>query len=198
MITADFRIALGVFASLGVIGSYVVYCRDVLQGRTKPHAFSWLIWSILGTIGFFGQLSDNAGPGAWSTAFITIGCLITFLLSLRKGERNITKFDILCLIVSLGAIPLWAISHTPLWSMLIISAIDAIGFLPTLRKSWSKPNEETSTVYSVGAINLTLSLFAMENFTLTTAFYPVVLVIMNAISVFVILLRRKELEAHAA
>lgn len=54
--------ALAVFVSAL---TYPFYYRDILQGRTKPHAFSWLIWAVLGTVGFFGQQADFAGPGSW-------------------------------------------------------------------------------------------------------------------------------------
>jgi len=66
-----------------------------LSGKTKPHIFSWLVFLILTFTGFLGQISDNAGPGAWVTGFTAGICLVILILSLLKsrGKVNIVFLD---------------------------------------------------------------------------------------------------------
>jgi hypothetical protein len=65
----DYKTILGLVATGIAFVSYLPYFRDILANRTKPHAFSWLVWASLTGISFFGQLAVGAGPGAWVMGF---------------------------------------------------------------------------------------------------------------------------------
>src|SRR4051812_33924000 len=109
---------LAVIASGIAIYSYIPYVRNILGGKTKPHVFSWFIWSLLTGIGFFAQLSDNGGPGAWVSGLTATVCFGIFVLAaLRKGEKEIVTLDWLCLFGAFIALGLWAVTDTPLFSV---------------------------------------------------------------------------------
>ena len=182
---------IGLSATILALISYIPYFRDLLRGRTKPHAFSWLIWALLTGIGFAGQIADGAGPGSWVTGITAVICSVIFVAAILRGERDITIFDWWCLFTSLLTIPLWIICDTPLWSMILISIIDAVGYLPTFRKSWKKPLEETLITYFISAVKFLIALFALENLSVITVMYPASLVIMNGLFVLMILWRRR-------
>lgn len=190
------RLALGIGATLIALYSYVPYFCDIFRGKTKPHAFSWLVWGLLMVIGFAGQVSDGAGPGAWVIGFSACACLTIFVLALRHGEKNITRSDWWCLWISLTAIPLWMLTSTPLWSMLLITIIDFVGFAPTFRKSYHKPFEETVVVYTLGAIKHSMGIAALERFSLITLLYPLSLVLTNAGLAAMIMFRRSAMMAE--
>jgi hypothetical protein len=44
---------------------YVPYVRSIHAGRTKPHAFSWITWTLVAFVVFMAQLADHGGAGAW-------------------------------------------------------------------------------------------------------------------------------------
>jgi len=113
------------------------------------------------------------------------------LLALVKGERDMSRSDWYCLCFAIAAIPLWIITSTPLWSVLLITVIDAVGFYPTIRKSYYKPSEETASTYVLASVKCTLSIAALETFSVVTALYPASLVIMNGAFVAMLLWRRK-------
>lgn len=190
MLNENVRIFLGIFATLLAIISYIPYVRDIFLGKTKPHSFSWLIWGILMTVGFAGQLSDNGGPGAWVIGFSAVISFSIFGLSLKYGEKNISKLDWICLISAVTAIPLWLITSTPVWSMILITLIDFLGFVPTWNKSISKPEDETLSLYVVGTIKHSIGIAALASFTLVTLLYPFSLVITNAALAILISVRR--------
>jgi len=75
-----------VFASVG----YSTYIWSIVKGTTKPHAFSWGVWSILMAIIFFAQLSKGAAAGAWVTGYSAAICVVITVFAILRGEKNIT------------------------------------------------------------------------------------------------------------
>src|SRR5690606_38143168 len=105
--------ASGIFGLLSVgmmLCSRGTYFVSIFQGKTRPHAFSWLIWGTISSIGFAAQFAEGAGAGAWARGFGAATCFLLIVLSLFKGERNITRGDCLTLLAALLAIPLWIVT----------------------------------------------------------------------------------------
>lgn len=189
----NYKDTLGFSATILAFISYIPYLRDIFSGSTKPHAFSWLIWGSLTAIGFAGQVADSAGAGAWVTGFTALVAFFIFAVSLIKGERNIVLADWLCLLGAVIALALWAITKGPLLSVILITIIDALGFFPTFRKSYSKPYEETLSTYLLSGLKFVIAFFALTNVSLVTYLYPFSLVLMNWAFVIMLMLRRKQL-----
>jgi len=42
-------------------------------------------------------------------------------------------------LAALAAIPLWLLTRTPLYSVVVVTVIDALAYVPTFRKSWHRP-----------------------------------------------------------
>ncbi len=162
-----------------VFVSYATYFRDVWAGRTKPHAVSWLIWGVLTAIGFAGQVAGDAGPGAWATGLTAAVCLVVSGIGFAGGRTDIVRLDWVSLAGATIALALWAITRDPLLSVAIVTGIYALGYVPTFRKSYYRPHEETLATYALaGAANF-VSLFALKEFSLLTALYPVAMLAMN-------------------
>jgi hypothetical protein len=79
------KVVLSTLAIIISIIAYIPYFRDIFKGKTKPHAFSWLIWSVMLTIAFIAQLVEEGGAGAWVTGATAILCSAVFTLALFKG-----------------------------------------------------------------------------------------------------------------
>ena len=189
----DYKIILGVVAAvIGFVG-YIPYYRDVIRGTTKPHPFSWVGFGLLLGITFFAQMVTGAGAGAWVNGVSALGVLGIAALSFSKGEKDITRFDWICFAGGLLGIVLWRLTSNPLTAVVIVTVVDAVVFLPTYRKAYLKPNEETASLFVLSTIKYLISLFALASFTLATALFPVSLVISNAGFVLLLLIRRKQL-----
>lgn len=189
----DYKFVLGISAIVIAFVSYIPYVRDIFAGKTKPHAFSWFIWGVLTAIGFAGQLAGGAGSGAWVTGFTALACFSISIVGLVKGRKNIIFVDWLSLIGAGVALFLWYLTKNPLLSVILVTVIDALGFFPTFRKSYSKPQEETLSTYFLSGLKFLISLFALQNFTILTALYPVSLVVMNWLFIAMLIVRRKQL-----
>ena len=188
----DYKIILGVIATAIALAGYVPYFINIFAGKTKPHAFSWLVWATLMGIGFAAQVAGHGGPGAWATGSGALMCFIIFILALVKGSREFTPFDWICLALALCAMIAWGITGRALSAAILITLADAIGFLPTFKKGFYKPYEETVSMYALSAIKFIPALFALESRTLTTVLYPASLIAMNGIFSTYIIIRRRQ------
>jgi len=179
-------------AIVGVI-YYIPYVHDVLKGGTKPHAFSWFLWSVLGWIAFAAQIIKGGGPGSWATGAATTCASIVFFFSLVKGEKMFPFFDWISLIGAILALILWRITRDPTLAVVLITTADAIAYFPTFRKTFWKPFEEHLTFYALGALTYGLALLALETYSLATWLFPTEILIMDSLFVGMGLIRRRQL-----
>ena len=175
-----------------------VYIASILRHQTRPHLFTWTVWTLLSGIGFFAQLHDHAGPGAWALGITTVCTLIISLLCLKYGDKHFTRGDKIALGASLTAILPWLLTDDPLGSVILISLIDLVAFYPTIRKSWGKPDQEHLGGYNLASLKFMLSFPAMSAYSLNTVLYPAVIIAANSAFVVMCLIRRKALTAPAS
>lgn len=193
----EYRILLsGVAVAIGLIG-YYPYFRDVLRKQTKPHLFSWLIWGLLTGVAFSAQIAGGGGIGSWVTGVTALLCFAIAGLALFQGEKEITRTDWICLLGALMGLLVWALTDNPLGAVVVITIVDLIGFIPTFRKSFARPFEETFSTYIASGIKFALGIIALEHYSLTTWLYPASLVVTNIAFAVMILVRRSMLSRHA-
>lgn len=189
----DYKVIISIVAvALSFLG-YGIYIRDIVRRETVPHAFTFLIWSIASSTTWALQVYGGAGVGAWITFVVSAICIVIFFLSLKYGEKDITKLDILFLIFSLIALALWLVAEQPVWSMVLLVATDVLGFGPTIRKSWSKPHQENLFTWELTAFRHGLGIIALERFNILTLLYPVTWVVVNALFSIILIVRRRKL-----
>lgn len=158
--------------------AYVPYIAAIRAGRVKPHFFSWLIWSLTTAIVFVAQLAADGGAGAWPTAVsAAITVYVAWLSLVLRSDFSANRADWAFLLAALLSLPLWYVTDDPLWSVVILTVVDALGFAPTLRKAWARPHEESMQFYVIFAVRSTLSVWALESRTLTTVLFPAAMVV---------------------
>jgi len=172
---------------------YAPYLRDTLKKRTKPHTFTWFIAALAGYIEFGLQVVGGAGTGAAVLFTASFVCLLIFLLSLRIRDKDIVPADVVCLILSLASLFLWLVVREPVWAVLLINLVEALGFGPTVRKSWNNPYSETLWAYEVSALRHFLTVFALERVNILTALTPITSTLISATVGAVLIGRRRAL-----
>lgn len=189
--TIDYKTALGLLAAVISIVGYIPYFRDMLADKTKPHAFTWLIWGILNAIAFAGQLHGKGGPGMWAVGITAAALFVIFVFALFKGEKHLKPFDWLCLGGAGVALLLWLATSDPLGSIVLITIIDAFGFLPTVRKAYAKPFQETLVTYQVNTVKYVLIVLALQHYSLITTLFPLAVGVMNGMFALMLISRRQ-------
>ncbi|HTR19002.1 MAG TPA: hypothetical protein VMH91_03450 [Candidatus Paceibacterota bacterium] len=188
----DYHAMLGALALVVGVAGYVPYIRDTLKGSTKPHPFTYGIWAFVGAISFVAQILNNAGPGAWVSGIPVLFGIIVAILSVRKGEPP-TKRDLKFLAGALAAIVIWRLTDDALYAVLIVIVINVFAVIPTFRKAYGKPDEETALSYSLGALRSVISIPALLSFNAVTLLPPICNIVSNVALVSMLLIRRKSL-----
>ena len=145
---------------------------------------------------FFAQVTGGAGAGVWVTGITSILCLSVAAMALSHGEKHITKSDWLFFAMALGGIVVWKLTNNPLSAVIIVSITDALAFLPTFRKAYYKPYEETVILFVLSVVKISLGILATKSLNLTTVFYPAELIVTNGLFVIMVLVRRKQLSQN--
>ena len=109
------------------------------------------------------------------------------------GTKNVTTSDTICLIGALVALSFYILLHNPLLSIILVSIIDLIGFIPTFRKSYTEPQTETASTYIISAFSSLLAVGALLDYSLITMLYPTTLILTDTTCWFIIILRRNKL-----
>lgn len=189
----EYKVIVGVLALVITVFGYALYFAHMTQGKTKPHAFSWFVWGTLTAIAFAAQVAENGGAGAWVMGLTAVACFSISGFAYFKGAQDFVWFD-WCALASAGiALVLWWLAQSPLWSVVLITLTDAFGFLPTMRKSYFRPHEETALIFVVSSIKFILSIFALETYTLSTWLYPAYLIVANGLVATTLFVRRWQL-----
>lgn len=190
----DYKTLLGALSAILVVASYLPYINCIIKQKTKPHIFTWIIWSLLTSVAFTVQIVKDAGAGSWYMGVTCILCIIVMLLSIKNGEKTATRSDWCSFIAALCAMPLWYFTKDPTASVILISVTDALGFYPTFRKSWHKPYEEGALFFMCGTISSGLSILSMNHINLHTALYPFSVFLLDGAFVILLLVRRRSIK----
>lgn len=182
--------ALAVIAALIALGGNIPYLRDAFNQKVKPHPYTWLVWTIVSGITFFGQLQKGAGLGALPAGVAELFTISIFIFSLRYGFKYIVKTDKYFLAAALlGLIP-WIISDDPTFSVIVAVIIDLVAFVPTIRKTWRNPRSETPVLYGANVIRHVLTLFSLQAYNVATTLHSIAMIVTNSVMTGIILLKR--------
>lgn len=176
------------------IAIFVFYYISIFKKEAKPHLFSWTTWGILTGIGFVASLSEGGGEGAWIFALESILCLSVAGFALFRGEKNITRVDWVFFISAIVTMFVYVLTKNAVLSVFLAAIIDILGFLPTFRKSYLKPYNESVSSFSFSFLSYLFSLGALQTYSFVTIFYPVTLVITNGVFVLFLIIRRKAIK----
>jgi hypothetical protein len=177
-------------AILAIVGN-TPYLRDIIKRRVQPHPYTWLVWSMVSCIVFFGQVAKGAGIGALPTAASEIFTIIIFFFSLRYGFKNIKRVDTYFFLAALLGIVPWILTKDPTISVIIAVTIDFIAFIPTLRKTWAEPKTETPLLYGMNVLRHILMLISLQAYNVATMLHSIVMISTNTFMAWLIIFHKK-------
>lgn len=184
---------IGVIAIFLSLAGLLPYIRDILRKKTKPHLYTWLVWTPLTFLAYFAQVKGGGGPGSWVTGITAVFCLLILFLSINNGTKDITKSDTYCLVGALIAIVLWVFVKDPTASVILVTIIDVAGFYPTWRKTVNRPTEETLSTYIMSFLKHGISIAALSRISILTTLYPAAVAVANGVMILTIILGKKRL-----
>ena len=167
---------------LGAVGS-VAYLIQTVKGRVKPNRVSFLLWSIVPFIAFFAQIKQGVGLEALmtlSTGFLPLTVFIASFVN-KQAEWKLTRFDVMCGIMSLLGLTLWMITKVGNVAILFSIVADALAAIPTIVKAYKYPDSEIAWPWIATVFGVILTLLTISTFTFANCSFILYILIVNMV-----------------
>ena len=187
---SNWQAILGAIAGCIYLLGFIPYLIAINQGKVKPNRATWWIWTIVGFILVFSYRSSGADNSIWVPVSAAVCQLIIAIASLKYGEGGWNSFDLTCLIGAVVSLWLWWWFKSPLIALTINITIDFLGALPTIKKSYYKPQTEAPFPWTLFWSASLLNLFVVENFSFELFAYPFSFFSVTTVILFLLLLPR--------
>ena len=169
---SNWQATIGIVAGCVYLLGFVPYLIALRQGKTRPNRATWWIWAIVGLILVVSYRSSGASNTIWVPVSATVCHITIAIASLRYGEGGWNRFDRTCLLGAGISLFFWWQLKSSLIALSINIAIDFLGALPTIRKSYHEPETEDLLSWMLFLAASTLNLFAIENWSFELFAYP--------------------------
>jgi hypothetical protein len=181
-----FSQAAGLFSLL----AYSLYIISVFRGKTRPSRSTWWILTLVGLLILLSSYTIGARENIWIQLCYVAGPFIIALQSLKYGYGSkLYLVDKICLAGAFVCIFIWLIFNSPLIAFLGSIIVDFIGLIPTIQKSYTDPQEEDPTAWSIETVASILNAIGITAwFTLEDKswIYALYLLIINGLITFIL------------
>ena len=188
-------------SALSVSGLFF-YVRDTWRGRTAPNRVTWILWGVEPLLVFGAERQAHLGWPSLLTLVLGLGPVAVVGASFhdRNSVWHLGLFDIVCAVVSVGGLVVWALTKQPTTALVIFVSADAVAALPTIRKSFTDPQSESSWNFVAVALGAVITLFTLRQFTTAGALFPLSILAMNIVISYLVIsqrgLRRQMSQPH--
>ena len=188
----DVKAVLGLVAGIIALLAYVVYVVSIIRGKTKPNRATWWIWAFMGLVVGISYYASGAVNTIWVPFVEFIGPLSIALLSIKYGEGGLdNKTDLVCLFGAIFSILLWIVFNNPVVALVTNLVVDSFAIIPTIKKSYLRPEGESFWGWFGTGLADSLNMFAVERFTFAILLYPIYMLVSDLIIIITLLLKKK-------
>lgn len=177
MLHRDF-IVLGTL--IGASGA-VAYLIDTLRGKVKPNRVSYVLWSIAPLIAFYAQIQQGVGLESlmtFSTGFLPLTVFIASFVN-KKAEWKLTRFDLLCGILSLLGLALWMITKEGNIAIFFSIVADGLAAVPTIVKAYKYPDTELAWPWIATVVGVIITLLTLSTFTFANSGFIIYILVVD-------------------
>jgi len=169
-------------ALLGAAGSFA-YLVDTVKGKVKPNRVSFLLWSIAPLIAFAAQIKQGVGLESLMTFSTGILPLTVFIASFvnKKAEWKITKFDLVCGVLSILGLILWLVTKVGNIAITFSIIADALAAIPTLVKAYKYPDTELAWPWIATVFGVILTLLTLNRLTFANSGFIIYILLVNTL-----------------
>ncbi len=159
------------------------YIFDTLSGKIKPNRVTYFFWAIAPLITFASQIKQGVGIQSLLALVVGFWPLLGFLASFvnKKAEWKLTKFDIICGILSFTGLILWLLTKIANLAIIFSIAADVMAAIPTIRKSFLYPKTESFWPYLSGAVYGVITLLTIKNWSFQYYAFPLYIIIVFSV-----------------
>ncbi|MEN9520228.1 MAG: hypothetical protein RLZZ381_2816 [Cyanobacteriota bacterium] len=176
----------GLLGSIFTVLCFIPYIITTLQGKTKPNRATWWVWGINGSVLCLGNLAAGADYTMIPLICAVVAQLCVAILSIKYGEGGWNRFDRRCLIASGISFILWRILSYDIIAIILPLLIDILAALPTLKKSYYKPETEDLLTYALYTVGGLFTVLAIQDWSFEIAITPLYVLCINAVIVLLL------------
>lgn len=180
-----------------LLAGYYFYLRDSFAGRTKPHPYHWLVSTFLSAIVFALLFKSGAGLASIPVFLTIFTSFALFLIAIKTRATPITRIDTVCFVLAIVSIAAWLVADNPAAAIVLVTAADVLAFMPTVRKSFHRPYEESMALYVLCTFRFVFGVVALSTFSFVTVFELIVWIFGNGLFALFLWFRRRSTEMHA-
>jgi low affinity Fe/Cu permease len=78
----------------------------------------------------------------------------------------------------------------------VLTFIDLVGFIPTFKKSYSRPFDEQLGFFVIMTVRNFISIAALQNYSMTTVLFPAAVGVAALVFVLMVIIQRRRLRPH--
>lgn len=188
----DLKSVIGLIAGIIAFTAYIIYIISILKGKTKPNRATWWIWAFMGLVVGLSYYFSGAVNTIWVPVVEFIGPLSIALLSIKYGEGGLNdKTDLICLFGAVFSIILWTVFNNPVIALVTNLVTDSFALVPTIKKSYLRPEGEDFWAWFGTGTADSLNLFAVERFSFAILIYPIYMLVSDLIIIVILLMKKK-------
>jgi len=185
-----YKIIFLIFSIVCGLSAFIPYLFDTFKLKTKPHIYTWIIWALTQGTATFAIFYGGGRLGGVELAIGVVLQIVVIIFSLKYGTKDITKSDAFVLVIALLAILVWWQLRQPILSVVLVSAIDVFGYIPTFRKSYKDPWSETLATWILFAMSDIFAILALSKYNFLTVTYLATITVVN-LSFFIFCVLRR-------
>lgn len=189
-LTLDLKLLATILSmALGAL-AFLPYLISIKKDTARPHPYTWLILTLTQATATAGLFAGHAGLISYGFLTGTLMTGVIFLLSLRHAKESIARGDNIILTAALIAMAMWWILDHHRVAIFMVSIIDFIAYIPTMRKVWRNPTSESATAWTLFALSFLFALLALESYNMLTVPYLIAVLLADTIIATLVFARR--------
>lgn len=155
-------IAIAAFLST-ILSIYCLfpYIIAILKNKTKPHQLSWLVFVIMNGIVLFSQYFEGARASILITVSFFIGSVIIFILSLKYGVHDSSKWDRLLFVFAISTMIIWYLTKSNATAIWLTLLIDVAATTMIILKVKADANSEDPAPWAIATVAYVFSFLTL-------------------------------------
>lgn len=182
MLIASLITAALVFLSDGM------YIVSILKGVTKPSRSSFWVWTLVQGMTAASYFASGGGYAVTLSAAYAVGFLLIAFLSLHHGSGHWERLDTVTILAAVAVMVIWALTGQAVLALMLLLFTDAIGAVPTLKKAWLRPTEESRPAWVLTCLATVVTIFSVQGWQWADKAYLLYMLLVNG-SITILLLR---------
>ena len=167
----DRFIIFGFIAALLPLVATFFYIRSIQEGKTRINLAGNAIY-ILATLMI---IASSISLGVTTAIILAFGYLLCQILvsitGFRHGYFKFTRFDYVCVALSLFGLVLWVVLDSPIHALIINVLVDALGSFAILKKLYFHPKTEASFPWFLATMAGGINLLAVPVYDIENSLY---------------------------